>query len=261
MDCPACRFTETFEIKRVDEFMIRKCVACWLEFCSPMPSPNQLERCYSSFEDHVSNEKTMLLNAQRNLVHLVKQHGLSTADRVLDFGCGKNVFIRHAMEQGFTGAFGFDKYCGKPGDSAGVNDISGPWEWITAWGVLEHLTDPYGTLVSLRARLALGGRLALTTVHIEGPIPFRYRPPLHTCYWTQAAIAVLAARAGFTIMEYRPYEMMIDSDNYLDILTRTVPSSLRSKITHALADYVEVPTNEVFVVMRKTDNAEDDHLV
>ena len=251
-DCPACGCEHAiFRLKVVNGFSIRKCHQCSLEFCAPMPAAEEIAVCYKSFYDHVSSLETMRLNARRNLDYLAEKWGMRQTAKALDYGCGENVFAIVA-NGAFFRVFGFDPIRPPPGPFT-VNSIVGKWDWITLWGVLEHLTDPLGTLAGLRAELAPGGRIALTTVSMETGIPYQHIPPIHALYFTRTAIEALAGRAGFKVLEYRNYEMEIDSDMYLSILLRTVPEPYRLQIFHTLPDYVEVPTNEVFVVLERDD--------
>ena len=249
MTCPACGCDGSYRFKVVNGFTLRKCDLCWLEFCAPMPTSEEIAVCYKSFYDHVSSLERMRLNAKRNLDYLVEKWGLWRTAKVLDYGCGENVFAAVAHGAGFQ-AWGFDPIRPPPGPFT-VRDIAGKWAWITLWGVLEHLTDPLATLTRLCAELAPGGRMALTTVSMETGIPYQHIPPIHTLYFTRKAIEALAGRAGFKVIEYRNYEMELDSDMYLSILLRTVPEPYRLQIFHTMPDYVEVPTNEVFVVLER----------
>jgi hypothetical protein len=158
----------------------------------------------------------------------------------LDWGCGNNYFAQVIRQ-----SRGEDKY------KQPVVSSDDKFDLITMWGVLEHLTTPLEDLLFLRRRLVERGRMALTTLSVETPIPYRHKPPEHTLYFTRKAIEALAARAGFTVAEYRPYTMMQDSDVYLDTLLRTMPDDYQRLVSHAMPQYVEIPTNEVFVVLEK----------
>ncbi len=234
--CPCCDSERTFTFKAVNGYAIRKCSDCECEYCHDMPSEETLAKFYGHYSDHLQSAPVARLNALKNAADL----RLTPDCKVLDFGCGNNYFAS-AIKQ----AQGEDRFA-HPGHS-----IKGKFTDITMWGVLEHLTDPFDELCGLYQRLEDKGRIALTTVSIETPIPYRHKPPEHTLYFTRAAIAALADRCGFRVIEYRPYRMMQDSDVYLDTLLRTMPDEYQAAVTHSMPKYVEIPTNEVFVVMEK----------
>jgi hypothetical protein len=241
VNCLACGH-ESFHIKTVNGYPIRKCVECRMEFCWPMPSDTDIKSFYATYSDPLARHDVARLNAIRNMNEL----GLMCADHVLDFGCGAGVFVRAAHEAGLSFVRGSDPYRG-----AITLPTLGPWEWITLWGVLEHLTEPRSTLRDLRERLTDGGRIAITTLSIETLIPYRHKPPEHTLYFTRASIEALADSACFKVIEYRPYKMVQDSDVYLDTLLRTMPDEYQAMVSHSMPKYVEIPTNEVFVVLEK----------
>ena len=194
-----------------------------------MPSEDALRSLYTGYMDPLAQYTVSLANARRNAVGI--------KGRVMDYGCGQGAF------GAVLDTVDFDLY--QNGDV--IPD--GPWDWITMWGVLEHLTNPSVTMGALHRRLE--GRIALTTVSIETPIPYRHKPPEHTLYFTKASIEALADRSGFKVIEYRPYTMVQDSDVYLDTLLRTMPDEYQAMVSHSMPKYVEIRTNEVFVVLEK----------
>jgi len=136
------------------------------------------------------------------------------------------------------------------------NDISvlrnGYYDIITAWGVLEHVTDPLDLVKLLHALLKKGGYLVMTTVDIDGVIPYRFKPPEHLTYWTHEAVSSLFKSSFFDFISYDPYFMTQDKKVYMDIILRTLPSELKQTVHYeAMPDFVDVPTNEVWIIGRK----------
>jgi hypothetical protein len=126
--------------------------------------------------------------------------------------------------------------------------VRGGYDWVVLWGVLEHVADPVEVIHELSDLLGPGGKLALTTVWVEGPIPYQHKPPEHVSYWTRSAMEIAFRKSNITLCEFSPYVMVQDAEVYLNAVLRTVPKELRPKISHELPKMVEVPTNEVFVV-------------
>jgi hypothetical protein len=183
-------------------------------------------------------------NARRNIRSLAR-HGLTRRSSLLDYGAGRGAFCAEGRSPRWRSydPYTFPEVVFPAG--AGVLD------WITLWGVLEHLPAPRRTLGRLGAALAPGGRLALTTLTIESSIPYQHKPPEHVTYWTEAALETLLGRCGLAVEDYRPYVMVQKAEVYLGAVLRTVPDRLRRRIHHRLPGFVEVPTNEIWVIARK----------
>ncbi len=240
--CPICA-GRGFSINRVESFYIFKCDECQLEFTDPMPTEHELSDYYKEYTYYTEYEKslvneTIARNARRNIEYL-RNFGLSKKSTLLDFGCGENIFVSEGDSNRWVG---YDYPVGSIPD--------GKFDFITLYGVLEHLAEPESVLLDLTKRLTKNGILVMTTVGIETGIPYRHRVPIHLFFWSNKSIKILFDRLGIRIMELRNYTMLQDPGFYLDrILDRgQVPKQYRKKITINIDDYIEVPTNEIFIV-------------
>lgn len=222
---------------------ICKCFNCGLEFFSPMLTEKELSSYFSNYYDIRAKDEVVEKNARRNMEALEK-YGLTKEHTLLDFGCGKNTFVKLGISSLWKG---YDKYA--PVDRYMVPYFNyQSWDFITMWGVLAHLPNPVETLRSLSKCMEIGGKLAFTEISLEAEIPCRYRYE-HITYWTRLAIENLFRLVGLKIIEYRPYKMIQDIEVYMSIILRTVPESFRNKIQYDTAPkYVEIPTNEMFVI-------------
>lgn len=223
---------------------IYTCASCRLQFCWPMPTDEQFREYYSSYTDHRAAEEVVVRNARRN-IRALEQFGLSRLSRLLDFGSGAGAFVRAGGSETW---YNWDPYA-NDSDTARLGDA---YDWITLWGVLEHVPEPRVCMQHLVEKLVTGGCMALTTVWADAAIPFQYKPPEHVTYWSTESLYVLADRVGLEVVLLKPYMMEQYADVYLSAVLRTVPLHLRSLISHQLDEIVEVPTNEVFVVLQKT---------
>jgi hypothetical protein len=186
----------------------------------------------------------LLLNAQRNVQRL-QSLGLTDSSRLLDYGSGKDVFA--TLGKGWWQSY--DPHTQHNDIRVLINNH---YDFISSWGVLEHVVDPVAMIQQLVPLLKSGGYLIMTTVDIDGVIPYRFKPPEHLTYWTKAATAHLLERCGLALIAYEPYVMMQAKQVYMDIILRTLPAELKACVHYeTMPDYVTVPTNEVFIVARK----------
>jgi SAM-dependent methyltransferase len=174
----------------------------------------------------------------------------------LDFGCGNGEFVEEAGPR----AFGLELST-KPNKKRIYCELMeipvSSYDFVTLWGVLEHLNDPLTTLRSLCAKLRPQGYLVMTTVDAEGHIPYYYKPPEHLTYWTRGALNVLAEDIGIEICQVFSYEMLQLSSVYLDRLLSRTPVQYRNLIisqARNLPRVITVPTNELMVVARRAIN-------
>lgn len=246
--CPVCVTKNGRYAIAVNEFNIYKCSQCGLEHTHPMPSPAQLKAFYSNYSDMRAATDVVMLNARRN-IKLLENFGYDESRLMLDFGTGHADFVMAAGEN----CFGVDfNNIDKPRCYPALKNLPiKKFEFITLWGVLEHLANPVSTLKELKEYLAPNGMLIMTTVNAEGPIPYYYKPVEHLTYWTQSSARHLLEKIGITFLEYTPYKMMQRSEVYLDRLLSRTPGNYKgafSKTLPALPHYVEIPTNEVLIV-------------
>jgi len=223
---------------------IFKCSECRLEFCHPMPTQEEFDACYEEYNDPRARPKVVEVNAKHN-IKVLEEFGLSRESHLLDYGSGQGIFCQTGGSALWKS---YDPYT-EDNDKRILEQ--GNYDWVTLWGVLEHEAEPVDLLKKLAALLRPEGRLALTTVSIDTDIPYRHKPPEHVTYWTREALEQALRLAGFVIQRFRSYVMKQTSDVYMDAVLRTVPGHLKGKIEHKLAEMVEVPTNEVFVVAQR----------
>lgn len=230
-------------------FSVATCPECGLEFVLPVPDEGMLERFYEGYTDPRADPRIVGLNARDHL-DVLARHGWTPASRMLDFGSGQGIFVREAGAM----CFGVELLAAsQPRVVRGLDEVDGVFDFVTMWGVLEHLPRPVDTVSTLARRLCGGGCLALTTVDAEGEIPYQHKPPEHLTYWTHDALSVLARRAGLEILEVEPYVMRQLGSVYLERLLARTPPEYAAILARqgVLPDVVVVPTNEVRVIMRR----------
>lgn len=248
MECVVCG-NDSFPISNVEGATICKCKLCNLEFAAPMPSDAVLEKLYSDYVYYTEYDREMIRdtvrkNNRKNIEYL-SRYGLSKEQRLLDFGCGDNLFV---TEIGSDKWFGYDYP---------HNELEAPlnskFEFVTLWGVLEHLPNPMKIVQELSQLIGKGGKLVMTTVGTETGIPYRYRYPVHLTWWSKQSVVKLLEKNGFKVLEISDYFMIQNPKFYLDrVLDRgRVPVEIKNKISININEDVLVPTNEILIVGEK----------
>lgn len=243
--CPICRHA-SYKIKSVNKYDILKCNSCRLEFADPMPRERELEALYgASYKNPRAQPEIVRLNARKN-IRILGKYGLTKSSKLLDFGCGDNLFVAAGKS---TNWVGYDKHLPR------FSELGFSYDFITLWGALEHLTDPVDAMRDLVRRLKPSGKIALTTVFSEfSGIPYQHKPPEHTFYFSKESIELLFKKVGLRLLEYSPYFMIQKPNIYFWCVLNAakVPEKIKKKAQLDIKGNIFVPTNEVFVVGEKS---------
>jgi SAM-dependent methyltransferase len=228
-----------------------------LEYTNPLPTNEELEEFYNKYDDVRANQEVVLLNVKRNIRLISKYIDLKDSSLVLDFGCGNGEFV----EEFGGNCYGIDIVNKKKSSRISTsfkNLENKKYDCITLFGVLEHLNDVRNTMEKLNGYLSENGCFVITTVNAEGVIPYYYKPPEHLTYWTKESIYKLAEFLGCGIVYYEPYSMYQLGAVYLDRLLSRTPENLKNIIIKNTKDefpkVVDVPTNEVLVIMKRKND-------
>jgi hypothetical protein len=234
-----------------DPYAIIKCGECGLEYTFPIPTEVTLREFYAQYQDVRADHRVVELNARGHL-SMLEQYGWTPQSRMLDFGAGDCIFVQVAGANCYGVEWRSDNHARVRQTLAEFDGES--WDFITLWGVLEHVTNPKLLLADLVSSLWHEGILAVTTVDAEGQIPYYYKPPEHLTYWTRASFDVLAQSCGLEIIEYQPYFMTQLGHIYASRLLSRTPIEYQEQFSHHLPEMVTIPTNEIRVVMKKVVN-------
>jgi len=102
--------------------------------------------------------------------------------------------------------------------------VTGRYDVITSFNVLEHVKEPTSLLEEMTERLAPGGLLVITTpnpscIHRRLRCLHKWNmvcPPHHINLFTRAALQELLARKGFDVLEYSTLSTYINAVRKID---------------------------------------------
>lgn len=181
------------------------------------------------------------LGREEVIAHLPRPVG-----RVLDVGCGEGGANAPLRAAGATRISGIELLpeparaaaevyeevrCGDA--LAELGNLSGPFDTILCYDVLEHLYDPHALLVGLRGLAQPGSRLHVSVPnasHVSllrdlilrgtfGYQPFGHRDATHLRWFTRRDIVSLLEEAGWPAVEWHPSKLWRTSST-LHSLTR-----------------------------------------
>lgn len=146
-----------------------------------------------------------------NLFRRLTKHGFSQADSLLDYGCGKGLFIQYLRERGFTNCYGYDPYA-PPEDFGDPSVIQGrQFDYILLSDVIEHVEDPYSLIAKLDHLLAPGGLILIGTpnaakIDLTRPDLCDYYNEVHVPYhlhlYTRQTIEVLGIEQRWQPLDF-----------------------------------------------------------
>jgi SAM-dependent methyltransferase len=134
---------------------------------------------------------------------------------VLDFGCGFGQFLEMCRLFGLQ-AIGVDRSNVRRSGAgvhifAELDDVSGKFDAITLFEVLEHLDDPLTVLTSLKDRLETGGIMIVEVPDSTGVTTidsresyYKIHPLDHINAFTPKTLVAILERAGFEPIPKRP---------------------------------------------------------
>lgn len=229
VECQICQSTKTGLIQDTHVslnsagFDLVKCAQCGLVYLNPQPVNEEIRELYSDdyfIQWYSSEEKRQF---SKNYFHdLFTQNQLLNNGRgkLLDIGCGMGFFLEVAREwnwdvKGVEISPYASEHCREKmgldvhtGTLESAEYQSGEFNVITAFDVLEHLTDLPGFLSSVRRILKKDGRFILIVPNYDSPVfqldriicGLKKAPmpniPEHLTYFTSDTLTKLFQRNG-----------------------------------------------------------------
>ena len=228
--CPVCTGARTEPFVEKDGFKFRKCPSCGYIFCHPRPSQAELGEHYAVSEGNGGIRRDFYPKAssrgRRALFNAVKLLPHVWGKRALDLGCGGGFVVGGMKTVGATAAVGIDInpnaieyarahfpkcefHCGTFDDFSGGKLAK--FGFVYSSEVIEHVEDVEAYMRFLAEMTAPGAKVFITTPDIaSGQVPEdvtgweMFSPPVHIQFFTQATLAHLFGRFGFTPVKRVP---------------------------------------------------------
>lgn len=145
----------------------------------------------------------------------------SPPGRLHDAGCGFGHFLAAASEVGWT-VSGSDISPAAVSEArarvgevhlGSLADLSGSYDVVTAWDVIEHLDDPVSAATRIGQSLVVGGLLAITTPDTDswdarlcrGRWYGYTKVPEHLLYFNRRSIATFMQTAGLQVVHQQQW--------------------------------------------------------
>ena len=232
-ECPICNSKSTnlymrsrdFSVTK-EEFDIVKCVNCGFHYTNPRPENNKLGKYYIS--DHYishNNANNTLFEKTYQLIRKIAIIGkynliseMVKRGSILDIGCGTGDFLNKCKNKKW------DTKGIEPNDlarkkaveihdlnvekSTDLKQLSGVFDVITMWHVLEHVTELNATISEFKRLLSEGGKIIIAVPNLNSFDAGYYKRfwagydlPIHLYHFTKNSITKIFKKHGFNLVK------------------------------------------------------------
>lgn len=248
---------------------IVECLSCSHQFCYPIPAN------FSSHYQDIVDAEYLQHAASRTATYervLPELTARTSGRRLLDVGCATGDFLEAASKHGFE-AVGMEpsNWSSAIATQRGFTvhrvfveqadpQVTGTFDVITLWGVIEHFVDPRGAIESLSRLLRPGGIIALWTGDVSS-ITSRlmgsrwwYWQGQHIQYFTEASLRKLADISGLASTEVLTYPFCATLESLRNSVRRYAISPLITPLLPLLfvaGDTITIKLpGEMFAILR-----------
>ncbi len=236
--CDLCGKDDAALLVVKNGFHVVRCRGCTLVYVNPRPRVTALTAQYEtdSFFGHQverANDKSWRPQAQARMALINRLQPVRGA--LLDVGCSAGWFLSVARDAGWK-VSGLDvsapavAYSRSRGLDARVATLdshglpAGSFDVITMFDCIEHMPSPLTALRAVRALLAPGGVVMITTPNVEGLFPrFTYQvfgrtfgawdhpgPPGHIYQFGMSTMIAALERTGFAMIHGKTEAISLD---------------------------------------------------
>ncbi len=209
LECNLCEEPGTFDkakevllvpchVKKfqTDQFTVWRCNNCGSLHSKEVVD---LPKYYADypFKNHSLDFHTKV--AYRNRLHMLKAQGINESHRILDYGCGKGLYVDFLRKEGFSQTTGYDPYSVKFSDNKVLEE---QYDVVVSHDVIEHVENPREYLEILLGLTKQSGLLVLGTPNADE--------------------ITLKTDSRYTIELSQPYHRHIFSEKALLSMTRSL---------------------------------------
>lgn len=254
---PACNLcgredAEPYHVERLPyfdqmvDFQIVRCRQCGLVYtCPRLAAHNATYQLATTIDEpmveaHGRAKAPVFARALREIGYWRRQLGIHDDGLLLDVGCGSGHFLAAARREGYNGCGlepvvemadyarqHFDVSVVK-GDLFTVHLPAGAYDVITAWDVLEHLSDPLAAMKRFYQWLRPGGILAarfpsspwhkFKAVLLHRCLGSRrpvFSPTMHYYFFDEKTFTCMAESAGLRLLGFKTTPLEANTDSVM----------------------------------------------
>ena len=202
---------------------IVQCQQCGLVYTDPRPDRRDIVETYQAVEDplYLEEREGRVLTFEHHLKPLERLTGPPDGRPLLDVGCYTGVFVEIAARHGWD-AWGVEpsRWAVEQARSQGLHVVQGTLETadlppasfdvVTMWDVIEHVTDPRGTVQEAHRLLKPGGLLVVHTIDIDSLFArlmgarWPWLMEMHIYYFSRRTMRAMLEKCGFQVLSDRP---------------------------------------------------------
>ena len=190
-----------------------ECCSCGFFFFDPSLAGS------GAFYEALSRRDSYYPVSNEDFLRAAEFAGRHQLSRVLDIGCGEGAFLdqlkgkghkTHGIELNPAGA----QRCREKGHhifskmhrDISLDETGGQFDLVSAFHVLEHVTDPVGFIKDAMRLARPGGFIAIAVPNMKGasslvPLDPHEWPPHHVTRWRHQDLRLLAERCGLEMVE------------------------------------------------------------
>lgn len=256
-ECPVCQeqkfepylHSKDYTVSH-ETFHLQKCRRCGFVFTNPRPTDGELPKYYQS-EAYIShsNKSRSLFDQVYKIsraftlkwkYNLILKHCATRPSSILDYGCGTGAFLQkcknHQLQisgvepSPIARAQAIQKTSGKIVSS--LHEVTGHFDAITLWHVLEHVSNLNETITSLKEHLHENGTMFIAVPNLRSKDAQTYKEywagfdvPRHLWHFSRNTMEMLLTRHHLTLANVVPmrldaYYVSLLSEKYINGMHR-----------------------------------------
>ena len=222
---------------------IVQCQRCGLVYTDPRPQGHDIVETYQAVEDplYLEEREGRVLTFEHHLKPLERLTGPPDGRPLLDVGCYTGIFVEIAARHGWE-AWGVEpsRWAVEQAHAQGLHVVQGTLETVslpeayfdvvTMWDVIEHVTDPRGTIQRAYGLLRPGGLLVVHTIDIDSLFArlmgarWPWLMEMHVYYFSRRTLRAMLEQCSFHVLSDRPQGRYLRLGYLMNRVSALVPA-------------------------------------